>query len=102
MPPHKNLTGKTVLFEGLLNNVPDGQKDYSADNCAYNLSVPLCPEWTGSAKFSKQPSADKTAGKTDEDIPDKTSLVFNYEEAGKPASNCSDEQSDNDVHGTSV
>ena len=90
------------LLEGLLDDIPDCKKDNGADDSAYNLAIPLCPEWTGSAKFAKQPSANETAGKTDEDVPDKTALVFNYEEASKPASNCSNEQSDNDVHGSSI
>lgn len=90
------------LLEGLLYNVPDGKKDNGTDNSAYNLAIPLSPERTGGAKFAKQPAADKTAGKTDEDVPDKTAFVFGYEEAGKPACYCSDEQCDNDVHGTNI
>ena len=79
------MNRKNLLFEELLDTVPDQQKDHRTDEGAKDLAIPLRPEGTACAYQAKQPAAYKASEKADDNVPDEAALVFNYKETGKPA-----------------
>ena len=91
-----------MLFEQLLNLVPDPQKDDGANHSADDLSVPLRPERSIGTEQAKEPTTDETTEKADDNVPDETALLLNYEKAGEPSCDGSEEECQNNVHGFST
>ena len=92
----------SLLLESFFNQIPDPQKNNGTDEGTDDLTIPLWPEWSAGTDEAEQPATDDTAEKTDDDIPEKAALVFEYEEPGEPAGDSAEQKSKDNVHSVNV